>query len=148
MACNKELKISHLLEETLSYWDQAGERPYEVLREQGLYEFFIAQLSKQSLVIEGKIYRGTKRHFQLEIGETLLYTYPSSWTYDLEIAHRFVDGEANQVILVLSSIQPIKAIENSQNSYGEDEVIIHPITLRVINKYRENEFTILEVIPD
>ena len=55
------------LKEALSYWYQAGERAYEVLIEQGLYENFLAHLQKQSFMIEGNSYRGTRRHFQLEI---------------------------------------------------------------------------------
>ena len=136
-----------LLEEVLSYWDQAGQRPYEVLIEQGLYEFFLGQLEKASLMLENKIYRGTGRHSQLGVGDILLYTYPTSWTYDLDTAKLFVEELPNGVILVFSSDQPIKAIENHKNTYREDEVIIHPLNLKVIKKYEKKGLTILEVSP-
>jgi len=136
-----------MLNKALSYWNEAGERPYEVLIEEGLYDYFITHIQKQSLLIEGNIYRGTKRHFQLKIGETLRYENPTSWTTNFEIAKRFIEGVDKPVILVLSSFQPLKAIFNYNNTYQEEEVIIDTMTLRVINKDQNDKLTILEVVP-
>jgi len=135
------------LQKALGYWAEAGEKPYEVLIEEGIYDFFIDHLLNSSLKLNGCIYRGTRRHADLEIGEKLLYTYPTSWTYNKNIAKLFVEESQNGVILILCSKNPIQAIENHQNSHGEDELVVNPLSLEIVNKYEDNGLIILEVTP-
>jgi hypothetical protein len=146
MLKDESLMNKQMLKDALSYWDQAGERPYEVLIENGLDKFFSAQLEISTYMIKDKIYRGTSRHSQLEIGDTLDYRYPTSWSTNFENACNFVDGVDTPVILMLSSVSLIKAIENTENTYKENEVIVSPIILSVIKKYQKKNLTILEVI--
>lgn len=139
------------IDEILTMWDQAGDRPYEVLIEYGKYDLFIAYLNQQSINLDGNIYRGTRRHHDLHIGNELSYTYPTSWSLERDKANNFVDGVDHPVILVLSSTTPIKAIYNDQNSYNELEMILHPIKLIIKNKtiitIVNHDVTILEVQP-
>ena len=123
---------------TLQLWNYAGERPYEVLIQEGVYDQFVDHLKSQTYDFDQDeyIYRGTRRHSELEIGGVLEYTYPTSWTLDRDMSMRFIEGESNGVILAFRSDQPIMAMYNEENSYEELEVIVYPITLIVIAKHK------------
>lgn len=130
----------------LQLWDQAGERPYEVLIHEGVYEPFMNYLESQSYYLDDTIFRGTQRHGELNIGDNLEYTYPTSWSTLFNSAYNFVYQEPFPVILSLYSKKPLKAISNQENTYKESEIILYPISLVVINKYIQDKVIILEVI--
>ncbi|CAH6419669.1 Hypothetical protein HVR_LOCUS744 [uncultured virus] len=125
----------------LSVWDRAGERPYEALREESLYDDFINYLSEQHEVLEWTIYRGTRRHNELEVGDTLNYQYPTSWSTGFDIARKFIDKIPNSFILSLTSETQLSMIYNYCNSYREDEVILAPYTLKIVGKHKEGDLT-------
>ena len=66
------------LEYALKLWDQAVERPYEVLIEEGLYDQFIEVLQTQQYILQNNIFRGTVRHWELKEGDKLEYKYPTT----------------------------------------------------------------------
>lgn len=134
-------------EEALLLWSQAGERPYEVLKEQELFESFMKYLIGCSYLIKNYLYRGTRRHSELKIGEILNYTYPTSWTTRFENATNFVQEIGSPVIISLSSKETLRGLENYKNTYGEYEVILYPLILKVVNKYHKGKFIVLQVIP-
>ena len=126
------------LEEALTLWDQSGEKPYQVLKDEGLYDFFMEVLSKSYIEVP-TLYRGTRRHSEKKTGDIITYDEPSSWTVDREVALRFVEEEEVPVILRLISLEPIRAIENTFNSYGEKEYVVYPLKLKIVKtKYIEN----------
>ena len=133
--------------DALQMWDQAGERPYELLKEHNLLDILINSIFEESFSLEEPIYRGTRRHSQLEIGDILKYDYPTSWSIEKSIAEKFNDEELTPVIIELSSNNSIHALYNHLNSYQEFEVIVNPISLIVNDKYMENNTTILKVSP-
>lgn len=145
------------LTNALELWDQAGDRPYEVLQEEGVYDDFMKYLGSASYIIEKPLFRGSSRHAELKAGDILQYSYPTSWSLDKTAAARFI-GEVNTpVIIILTSDKPIKGVKNYSNTYKEEEVIVYPIKVRVVNKYMENlnninslikkDVTILKVTP-
>lgn len=136
-----------MLKLILQTWDQAGERPYEVLKQEGLYDVLLRVLNSSPIVLDQSIFRGTKRHSELDVGDDLNYPYATSWSKSFDNALNFVEEEETPVILSLFSYNPINAIYNHYNSYGENEAIVQPITLRVTNKARIGKMTILEVTP-
>lgn len=136
-----------MLKHILQLWDQAGERPYEVLQEEGLYDDFIRYLDASSLSIPYPIFRGTRRHADLKINDLLSYGYPTSWSNSYDKAFNFVESGDTPVILSFTSVSPVRALLNPYNSYNEEEVIIHPITLRVTNKYTRGKTTVIDVVP-
>nr|WIL02946.1 hypothetical protein Cbor_119 [Cedratvirus borely]WIL03407.1 hypothetical protein Cplu_114 [Cedratvirus plubellavi] len=117
-----------ILEKMLRIWDQAGERPYEVLMEQGLYDEFMSILSSSTICTEDLIYRGTMRHLDLQVGDRFTYSYPTSWTADIKVATNFI--EPGRAILC---IEPscLRALPNPYNSYGEEEFILYPASFQV-----------------
>ncbi len=137
-----------MLKLILQTWDQAGERPYEVLQHEGLYDDFLRFLYSSSILIDQHIFRGTKRHSDLNIGDLLNYSYPSSWSTSFDNAFNFVEEEQSPVVLSFFSPSPVNALYNPYNSYNENEVIIQPIILRITNKEKINGTTILEVTPN
>lgn len=112
----------------LMLWDQAGERPYEVLIQEGLYDEFMDILSSSSICTNANIYRGTMRHLDLQVGDFFTYDYPTSWTKNIKVATNFIDP--GQVILCIKP-SCLKALPNPYNSYGEEEFILHPTKFQV-----------------
>lgn len=137
-----------MLKLILQTWDQAGERPYEVLQQEGLYDDLLRVLDSSPIVLDQHIFRGTKRHSELDVGDVLNYPYATSWSKSFDNALYFVEEEETPVILSLFSYNSINAIYNHYNSYGENEAIVQPITLRVTNKARIGKITILELTPN
>lgn len=131
------------MDELLKIWSEAGERPYELLQELNRYEEFLDYLNKSILNI--KIYRGTTRHKELEVNDTLTYLYATSWSFDFEVAKKFIQHDENGVILVLE-LNNIKGVINNNNSYDEKEVVIAPNEFKVINKYYCKNNIIIELI--
>ena len=128
----------------LQLWDQAGERPYEVLIEEGVYDEFLRYLDSSRVYLDGPIFRGTRRHQGLVKGDLLDYGYPTAWTTRVETAFNFVQGEERPVILALSSNELVKGIDNPYNTYGENEVVLAPITLRVDQRYDYPDYILLK----
>ncbi len=131
----------------LELWEQAGERPYEVLIEEGLYDEFLRELNSSLVQLDGSLLRGTRRHQELTKGRSLDYTYPTAWSTSFESAFHFVEEEERPVILSLSSKRPIKGVFNPYNTYQEEEVILAPLRLRVTERYDYDDYILLEVIP-
>ncbi len=48
-----------MLKLILQTWDQAGERPYEVLQQEGLYDDLLRVLDSSPIVLDQHIFRGT-----------------------------------------------------------------------------------------
>ena len=136
------------LSEILSMWDQAGERPYIVLQDHGVYDDFLAYLDASEIYLVKPLYRGTLRHGKLQAGDILDYThYPTSWSQSETISSYFVDGMSNSVILQLVSDLPVRGISNTQNTFGEEEVILAPQRLKVIRSDQMSNYIKLTVIP-
>lgn len=112
----------------LKIWDQAGERPYEVLQEEGLYDEFMDILSSSILCTKYNIYRGTMRHLNIRVGDEFIYTYPTSWTQNIKVATNFISPGH-----VIFCIEPscLRALPNTYNSYGEEEFILYPTSFQV-----------------
>jgi hypothetical protein len=120
------------LKEALEIWDGAGQQPYLALQEDGYYDFFMEVLNKQKLVLSTPVYRGTVRHSELEVGNTFVYDYPSSWSTSKEKALEFGTlDDPKSVLLIFFSYSPVRGIHNPFNSNGEDEVILAPMTLKI-----------------
>ena len=134
------------LEELLLIWDQAGERPYEVLQELGKYDRFLDYLDEGQIQLGQPLYRGTRRHQELQRGDVLKYYYATSWSSDQEIAERFVDGTINPVILIFSSTDVNRGIHNYMNTYDEGEVIFAPFNLLVTDRIEIGEYIYLTII--
>ena len=153
----KSENIEFDLTNALELWDQAGDRPYEVLQEESVYDAFMKHLESCSYVITKALFRGSSRHADLEMGDILDYKYPTSWSLDKIAATRFIAEAKMPVIILLTSSKPIRALENHSNTYNESEVVVHPLKVCVVRKYMENNLnginplikknvTILEVI--
>ena len=119
----------------LELWDQAGEQPYEVLKEEGLLDEFLKRLDKTYYDLSKHLFRGTHRHYEKSIGDVIVYDYPSSWSSSDKVAQRFIDGEDHKVILRFITTGLIKAVENTKNSYDEQEFILHPMLLSIVGKH-------------
>lgn len=136
---------SVLLRNCLQLWDQAGERPYEVLKEENLYDVFLDHIKNIEVDDVEHLYRGTKRHSDLNIGDKISYTYPSSWSSSYNNAKNFVDEENIKVIIKLNvSNNKLFGIYNDYNSYDEKEYIMYPFTLTITNKYVVNNVIVFE----
>src|SRR5574337_330139 len=114
------------IEKVLEAWNYAGEQPYQVLIDLGWYDNFLQYLQTQRYKINDGIYRGTRRHSELEIGDKLTYHYPTSWSLDIDVASEFISDIPNSVILVFNYTQSVIAIPNHKNTYSEHEVILYP----------------------
>jgi hypothetical protein len=139
-----------LLIQCLQLWDQAGQRPYEVLIEEDVYDFFLDVLDHASYNLEDNpiseyLYRGTSKN-NIEIGTIITYDHPSSWSESYEVAERFIIPPGKnpiRTILCLTSETPLRAIYNFENSYEESEVIVAPIRLEIFDKDIDEENNIL-----
>lgn len=142
-------KEGRRLRQALEIWDQVGENPYEVLQEEDEYDFFMNILDAQKLILTYPIYRGTIRHSDLKVGDTIDYVYPKSWTTNLEMASEFIKVGTKEfsgtVILCFTSKKPVKGIPNPYNTNNEDEVILAPMTLIITRKYKKRGFPIFDV---
>ena len=136
-----------MLKQILQYWDQAGERPYEVLQEKGLYDDFLKYLESSSLIITDAVYRGTSRRGYLKKGDLFTYPYPTSWSYSYQAAYNFVEEEDNPVILSFYTPYPFKGLVNNYNTYSEQEIILAPMTLQVIDVIKKGKVTLIKVTP-
>lgn len=112
----------------LMIWSEAGERPYEVLWEQGFHDEFMDMLASSTLSIKHNIYRGTMRHLDLQVGDAFTYTYPTSWSQDIKVATNFINP--GHVILCLEPCS-LRALSNPYNGYGEEEFILYPANFQV-----------------
>ncbi len=130
-----------LLKNILLTWDQAGDQPYEAIKEDGYEEALLSILASSKWI--GKIYRGTHRHGELNIGDTLNYDHPTSWTTSMNIASNFVEYCDQKNIFILDQKEPINAIQNNYNTYGENEVIVNSISLKVIDKTIDGNYTFI-----
>lgn len=126
------------------FWTSAGPKPYEVLIEENLYDKFLSHLEVQKFTAED-IYRGTIRHQNMEIGDTLFYKFPTSWSLSYDQAHNFVGEFKNPVILQIKNAENIKAIFNDCNYLGEEEVIVSPMIMKVKSKLNHNS-TIIFIV--
>ena len=122
------------IEELLRIWDQAGERPYEVLQELGVYDEFLQYLNESQVLPTQPIYRGTLRHQELQQDDLLEYTYPTSWSSSENIAKNFISEMPDPVILVFSANELVNGVYNTENTYDEREVILAPIIFTVIDR--------------
>lgn len=127
-------------------WDQAGERPYEVLKEEGLYDDFMKALNSTSYNLQFPLYRGTIRHSEKVVGDVIDYVEPSSWSSNPENASRFILEAENPVLLQLVTQGLVKAVENPKNTYGEEEFILYPCQLQIVSKHIEEMSTIFDVV--
>jgi hypothetical protein len=128
----------------LQLWDQAGERPYEVLIKENLYDSFLEHIKNMEIDHDGFLYRGTRRHSELNIGDKFVYNYPTSWSTNYDNASNFV--EQKQVIIKLNvNANKVFGIYNDQNSYGEKEYILCKFETTIKNKYGDGNFIILEI---
>lgn len=138
----KELPMQNLLQ----LWEQAGERPYEVLIKEGVYDTFLSYLNSSYIKINEPIFRGTQRHQELKEGDILNYKYSTSWSDNFDNAFRFVEEEEDPVIFSLIPNKKIKGVFNPYNTYGENEFIIYPIVLKVVKRYDFDNYILLELI--
>ena len=123
------------LDDILLIWSYAGERPYEIVPE------YFSDLMEETY-LEDAIYRGTRRHHNLQVGDVLEYDYPTSWTHDLDVAKRFIEGEHNIILRYWG--ESIKGVYNHRNTYHEDEFIVAPHSFIVTEKFDiDNEHTML-----
>lgn len=126
------------LSKMLFYWDQAGERPYQLFKDMKIYDKFIQYLDI-SCYINENIYRGTRRHQELEINDILDYQYPTSWSLNQNIAENFIIGVETPVLLIYSSENAIKGLKNEYGMNDEEEFILYPSKLKIISKEKINE---------
>ena len=97
--------------------------------------------------IDKYIFRGTRRHAELNVNDPLAYLYPTSWSSQFQNAYNFIEEEENPVVLSFFSSVPVKGLYNQYNSYGENEIILYPLILRVTKKDKVGKITMLEVTP-
>ena len=146
-------KEGSLLRDCLEMWDEAGDNPYEVLKEEGVYDFFMNVLNAQSVTLCDHIYRGTLRHGELKVGDTIEYTLPKSWTFNIKTASEFIEVDPvvypNAVILRFMSPYPFIGIHNPYNKNREEEFITGPINLLITGRFKtkKGNFRILDVTP-
>lgn len=131
----------------LSTWEQAGERPYEVLDAEGLLPTLHDYLIKNNIIIPNPIYRGTYRHFELQPNDIHKYEYITSWTESMDVAKNFIEDMEHQVIFCLTSDKPLNALYNYKNLYNEKEYIIAPINIKITQKLLIDNFILFHVIP-
>lgn len=133
------------MKNALLLWNHAGERPYEVLIEHGIYDAFLRELRGSSLQCVDPIFRGTRRHQELQIGDYLDYHYATSWSDDLKVALTFAESASRPVVLSLIGYG-IRGVENPLNTYSEKELVLHPLRLQVIDRAEVDGYIILSVI--
>nr|WIL04003.1 hypothetical protein Clen_73 [Cedratvirus lena] len=119
------------LKKMLKIWSEAGERPYEVIWEEGFHDEFMDILSSSTLDTKHNIYRGTMRHLNLEVGDDFTYTYPTSWSASVKVATNFISP--GKVIFCIEP-SPLVALSNPHNSYNEEEFILYPLAFKVSKK--------------
>lgn len=135
-----------LLNHCLQLWDQAGERPYEVLKQENLYDQFMNYIKDLEINNIGNLFRGTRRHSELNIGDKITYDYPSSWSESYENSLNFVAEETIPVIIKLNTNKnKLFGIYNNQNSYNEKEYILYPFETTIKNKYLSDNIIVLEI---
>ena len=143
-----EVEQEDKLEYALRLWDQAGERPSEVLEEEGLLDFFLEQLERSRYDLsQVTLYRGGTRNQELQKYNVKDYNYISSWSLSKEIASYFFEGADTKVMFVLNGPGAIHALENHYNTYNELEVIVAPIKLVVTSRVVIDSITYLYVTP-
>ncbi|QIN54242.1 hypothetical protein [Cedratvirus kamchatka] len=116
------------LKTILKIWSEAGERPYEVIWEEGFHDEFMDTLASSFIRTHKPIYRGTVRHKDLNVGDGFVYTYPTSWSGNIKVATNFISpGD------IIFSIEPspLVALPNPYNTYGEEEFILYPTSFVV-----------------
>lgn len=138
------------LELALQTWDQAGERPHELLAEEGMLDDLmetlnnrVIDLSKTSLP---RLFRGTRRHSELNMGDTFEYTYPTSWSFSLNCAKLFIGTLETQVIFQIEDVC-VKGMKNTENSNNEHEAILYPLKFKVISKAKIDDIIYFELSP-
>ncbi len=136
------------LNDILCTWDQAGEKPYLVLKKLGMYDQFLNHLSRSWIDMFDPIYRGTGRHSELIPGDILNYTsYPTSWSLNEKISTYFIEEIPNFVILRLITHGPLNGIHNISNTFDEDEFILAPQLLKVTQREMLDDYVRLTVEP-
>lgn len=132
--------------ECVELWQGAGPSPYEVLIEEGVYDYFLDVLQNSFYDIQNNpvsefIYRGLCIPKDLyKLGDIIKFDHPHSWSEDQTMASNF-SGD-NGILLVLSPKQPLKGLSICSFSdalYNEEEIILCPLELRVV-KIEGNEF--------
>jgi hypothetical protein len=139
------------LEEILRVWDQAGERPHELLQEMGLYPQLLAALRTQSAGPR-RVYRGTVRHAELVVGDTLVYDRPTSWSVARDKAALFIENSTiptptscSPPRTVMLSLRAARVLPNPHNSYGEEEAILPPSVLIVTQRTVLPQYVLLDM---
>ncbi len=140
--------MSEILIKCIELWQQAGDKPHEVLIQEGVYEYFLSELEKNVYDINenpssDKIYRGLSG-IRPKKGDYIEFQHPHSWTEDYEVALHFKGdpGTDNEgVILCLTPNKLLKAmnVESvlSNTFYHESEIIVEPLKLKVV-RIQEN----------
>ena len=135
--------MSHLTPEQrdmLQVWSEYGERPFDGIIEMGKPAEFLQMLYQNRVF--GPFFRGTLRHGELEIGDIFEYTYPTSWSYEEETAKNFIEGLFPATLLIIPESE-LAGVENTENSHREQEAILAPFKLTVLDKSEENGVVIL-----
>jgi hypothetical protein len=119
--------------EMLLVWSESGERPFEVIKEMGKEDEFLYFVSKYK-VLARSFYRGTLRHGELQVGDILDYTYPTSWSLSKDSAMNFIEESGEGVLLVVIE-GTYCGVENTSSYYkNEREVILAPAKFIVIER--------------
>lgn len=137
------------LYDMMQIWAEAGERPHEVFIEEGIFHDFMDMLALQNIVIDDDyIFRGTRRHEELSIGDILKYEKPTSWSTQEKIATFFIDECVNKVLLILKNCKLVGSINEANYGCGhkEDEIVLAPRDLKVVDKQIKGDVVYLYVI--
>jgi hypothetical protein len=120
-------------------WQGAGSSPYEVLIEEGVYDYFLSKIENSFYDINNNpvsdsIYRGLciPRDFY-KLGDIIESKHPHSWSEEYQMASNFTGDDG--IVLILSPKQPLKGLSicHFDNSfYNENEVILSALKLRVV----------------
>ena len=136
-----EMNVEEKLRYCVELWQSAGARPYEVLKENGVYDFFISRVTNSTYYYvhddeqHQYLYRGMfGKNLKYEVGDTIQCDNITSWSEDYNAARQFT-GE-NGVVLILPITYYPKlngiVIGDGNPFYVENEVALAPLSMNVI----------------
>ena len=137
-----------LFEKTLKLWSDWGERPHQLFDIADLDGYtldkFIEDLN-ETINIGSGLYRYIIRKTPPVVGDVILFSSPTSWSLSHTVCEYMAEEIENAYILCLiqspySELNYVTGIYNAFNQFNEDEFIVIPFSVKVI-QIREKEIS-------
>lgn len=126
-----------LLENTLQIWGEYGDSPHKLFETDADYlENYNMINFRQDLekkINKYPLFRYTRRLNNPKVGNKITYDRPTSWTFNEKVVKNMTQGMKPEEFKYMVLEDNAKGIFNNTNMYGEDEVILRPITLEIIS---------------